>query len=42
MDEDNFQVVGRIENVETIAVRHSIHVFKFLQREYGRGRWRWT
>jgi len=40
MDEDNFQVVGRIENVETIAVRHSIHVFKFLQMEYGRGRWR--
>jgi hypothetical protein len=40
MDEDNFQIVGRIENVETIAVRHSIHVLKFLQREYGRGRWR--
>jgi len=40
VDEDNFQVVGRVENVETIAVRHSIHVFKFLQREYGRGRWR--
>jgi hypothetical protein len=40
MDEDNFQVVGRIENVETIAVRHSIRILEFLQREYGRGRWR--
>jgi hypothetical protein len=40
MDEDNFRIVGRIENIETIAVRHSIHVLRFLRREYGRGRWR--
>jgi hypothetical protein len=40
MDEDNFRIVGRIENIETIAVRHSIHVLRFLQRECGRGRWR--
>ncbi len=40
MDYDNFQVVGKIEEVETIAVRHSIRVLDFLQRAYGRGRWR--
>lgn len=40
MSEENFRVVGRIEDVETIAVRHSIRVLDFLQREYGRGRWR--
>ena len=35
-----FKVVGRIENVETIAVRHSIRVLEFLEQTYGRGRWR--
>lgn len=40
MDYDNFRVVGKIEDVETIAVRHSIRVLSFLQTTYGRGRWR--
>ncbi|MBC7930402.1 MAG: hypothetical protein H7Z38_07505 [Rubrivivax sp.] len=40
MIEVGFQIIGRIENVETIAVRHSIRVLEFLQREYGRGRGR--
>ena len=40
MDYDNFQVVGKIEDVERIAVHHSIRVLDFLQRAYGRGRWR--
>ncbi|MDQ1559195.1 MAG: hypothetical protein QOD32_2255 [Pyrinomonadaceae bacterium] len=36
----NFQVVGRIEHVEVIAVRHSIRVLDFLKQTYGRWRWR--
>ncbi len=40
MMQDNFQIVGRIEEVEVIAVRHSIRVLGFLQQHYGRGRWR--
>jgi len=40
MIEVGFKLIGRIENVEIIAVRHSIRVLEFLQREYGRGRWR--
>ena len=35
-----FEVVGRIENVEVIAVSHSIRVLDFLRKTYGRGRWR--
>jgi hypothetical protein len=37
---DNFQVIGKITEIETIAVRHSIRVLEFLQATYGRGRWR--
>ena len=37
---DDFKIIGRIEEVEVIAVRHSIRVLKFLQNTYGRGRWR--
>jgi hypothetical protein len=40
MAQDNFEIVGRIEEVEVIAVRHSIRVLGFLQNNYGRGRWR--
>ncbi|HKP73567.1 MAG TPA: hypothetical protein VJT82_11555 [Pyrinomonadaceae bacterium] len=40
MPTDNFQIVGKIAHVEIIAVRHSIHVLNFLQKTYGRGRWR--
>ena len=40
MPASNFQVVGQIEHVEVIAVRHSIRVLDFLKRTYGRGRWR--
>ena len=40
MIEVGFKLIGRIENVEIIAVRHSIRVLEFLQREYGRGHWR--
>ena len=40
MPTNNFQVIGKIESVEIIAVRHSIRDLNFLQRMYGKGRWR--
>lgn len=40
MPTNNFQIVGKIADRETIAVRHSIRVLNFLQKTYGHGRWR--
>lgn len=40
MMQDNFEIVGRIAEVEVSALRHSIRVLDFLQKSYGRGRWR--
>jgi hypothetical protein len=37
---DNFQIIGSIEQIETIAIRHSIRDLDFLQHTYGKGRWR--
>ena len=36
----DFELIGEIINVETIAVGSSIHVLKRLRRFYGKGRWR--
>ena len=35
-----FEVVGELEHVETIAAGPSVKVRSFLQKKYGRGRWR--
>jgi len=35
-----FDVVGEIEDVETIAAGPSVKVRKFLRKTYGRGNWR--
>lgn len=35
-----FDVIGRIEQVETIATGPSVKVRSFLRKTYGRGRWR--
>jgi hypothetical protein len=40
MQSDNFQVIGSLEDVEIIAVKHSIRDLKFLERVYGKARWR--
>ncbi|HVF48789.1 MAG TPA: hypothetical protein VNA19_01805 [Pyrinomonadaceae bacterium] len=40
MTRDNFQIVGKITDIEVIAVQHSIRVLEFLRSSYGRGRWR--
>jgi hypothetical protein len=36
----DFEVVGQIRDVETIALARSIRVLRYLRRAYGRGRWR--
>ena len=36
---DNFEVIGRIIEVETIAVNHSIRDLEYLNSKYGYGRW---
>lgn len=40
MPRENFQIVGSVEDIQIIAVKHSIRVLKFLERTYGKGRWR--
>ena len=40
MPTDNFQILGKIGEIETIATRHSIRVLSFLQKTYSHGRWR--
>ncbi len=39
MDED-FEVVGAIEDIETIAVGSRIHEIERLRKAFGAGRWR--
>jgi hypothetical protein len=36
----HFEIVGQIENVETIATGRSIRDIKSLKKKYGAGRWR--
>jgi len=36
----NFEIVGQIESIEVIAIGTNIHDLAYLQKTYGRGRWR--
>jgi hypothetical protein len=36
----NFEIIGDITDIETIAVGSSIRDVKRLRRQYGKGRWR--
>lgn len=36
----NFEIVGKITNIETIAEGNSIRISPILIRKYGKGRWR--
>jgi hypothetical protein len=36
----NFKILGEIRNIETIAVGQGVHIRRFLERFYGKGRWR--
>ncbi len=35
-----FEVVGTIQQVETIATGSGIRVLRYLRKQYGEGRWR--
>jgi hypothetical protein len=35
-----FEIIGKIENVETVAVGGRIHDIMRLRKQYGPGRWR--
>jgi len=36
----DFEIIGNIEGIETIAVGSKIRVLAYLQKVHGRGRWR--
>ena len=36
----DFEIIGNIEAIETIAVGSGIRVLGYLQKVHGRGRWR--
>jgi hypothetical protein len=36
----NFKVIGKISKIEIIAVSSKIRILPFLQKEFGKGRWR--
>jgi hypothetical protein len=40
MPGDNFQIIGSLENIQIVAIKHSIRDLSFLERTYGQGRWR--
>jgi hypothetical protein len=35
-----FEIIGKIEKIETMAVGTNIRDLAYLQKAYGRGRWR--
>lgn len=35
-----FEILSDISDVETIAVGQGVHIRRYLERAYGRGRWR--
>jgi len=36
----DFEIVGQIRDVETIALARAVRVRRYLRRAYGQGRWR--
>ena len=36
----DFEILGKISNIEIIAVSGKIRILPFLQQEFGKGRWR--
>ena len=35
-----FEIVGEIRDVETIATGRGVYIRRYLERSYGKGRWR--
>lgn len=37
---EGFKIIGKIEQIEIIAVGNSIRILPFLNKQFGKGRWR--
>lgn len=37
---EGFRIIGKIEEIEIIAVGRSIRILPFLMKQFGKGRWR--
>lgn len=35
-----FEILGEIRNIETIATGRGVYIRRYLERSYGKGRWR--
>lgn len=35
-----FEILGEIRNIETIATGQGVYIRRYLERTYGKGRWR--
>lgn len=35
-----FEIIGEIENIETVAAGRGVQIRRYLERAYGKGRWR--
>ncbi len=40
MDEIGFEILSNISDIETIAAGRGVYIRRYLERTYGRGRWR--
>ncbi|MEO7659896.1 MAG: hypothetical protein ABIV48_09810 [Pyrinomonadaceae bacterium] len=37
---EGFRIIGKIEQIESIAVGNSIRILQLLNKRFGKGRWR--
>lgn len=37
---ENFEIISEIRDVQTIAKGRSVYIRRYLERTYGKGRWR--
>jgi hypothetical protein len=40
MDEIGFEILSDISDIETIAAGRGVYIRRYLERTYGKGRWR--
>ena len=40
MDEIGFEILSDVSDIETIAAGRSVYIRRYLERTYGKGRWR--
>jgi len=40
MSDVGFEIVGQLRDIETIAAGRGVYIRQYLERTYGKGRWR--